>query len=164
MLNCFYYFVQRFKAENAKQIPLFRTLMWGWFAAAMFYSYGSIFLDYYELQISRYVLEQVSKYHSFISFVLLITVFVLTVLNLKKDLYKYQIGQWSWTVTVVAITVIQVKFLASNILVGLFWFLVPASLVICNDVQAYMCGLFLKGKCTSRPLISLSPNKTWFEI
>jgi phosphatidate cytidylyltransferase len=44
----------------------------------------------------------------------------------------------------------------NNILEGLIWFWVPASLVICNDVFAYIWG-----KTTGRtPLIKLSPNKT----
>lgn len=44
----------------------------------------------------------------------------------------------------------------NNILEGLIWFFVPASLVICNDVFAYIWG-----KTIGRtPLISLSPKKT----
>lgn len=31
-------------------------------------------------------------------------------------------------------------FIVNNILEGLIWFFVPASLVICNDVMAYVCG------------------------
>ncbi|CAI2177271.1 14595_t:CDS:2 [Funneliformis geosporum] len=37
------------------------------------------------------------------------------------------------------------------------WFVLPVSLVICNDIFAYMCGFFW-GKT---PLIKLSPKKTW---
>ncbi|VDP43866.1 unnamed protein product [Echinostoma caproni] len=33
----------------------------------------------------------------------------------------------------------------------------PVSLVICNDIMAYVCGFFF-GKT---PLIKLSPKKTW---
>ncbi|KAJ9092292.1 hypothetical protein QFC20_007420 [Naganishia adeliensis] len=47
-------------------------------------------------------------------------------------------------------------FIVNNILEGLIWFFVPASLVICNDVMAYVCGK-LFGKT---PLIKLSPKKT----
>jgi phosphatidate cytidylyltransferase len=44
----------------------------------------------------------------------------------------------------------------NNILEGLIWFWVPASLVICNDVFAYIWGI-----TTGRtPLIKLSPKKT----
>jgi phosphatidate cytidylyltransferase len=31
-------------------------------------------------------------------------------------------------------------FIVNNILEGHVWFFVPASLVICNDVMAYVCG------------------------
>ena len=44
----------------------------------------------------------------------------------------------------------------NNILEGLIWFWVPASLVVCNDVFAYICGITM-GRT---PLIKLSPKKT----
>lgn len=47
-------------------------------------------------------------------------------------------------------------FIVNNILEGLIWFWVPASLVICNDVFAYVWGITL-GRT---PLIKLSPKKT----
>lgn len=47
-------------------------------------------------------------------------------------------------------------FIINNILEGLIWFWVPASLVICNDVFAYIWGITL-GRT---PLIKLSPKKT----
>ena len=45
-------------------------------------------------------------------------------------------------------------------LISLFFFfrlLVPVSMIICNDIMAYMFGFFF-GKT---PLIQLSPKKTW---
>jgi len=47
-------------------------------------------------------------------------------------------------------------FIVNNILEGLIWFWVPASLVICNDVFAYIWGITV-GRT---PLIKLSPKKT----
>ena len=38
-----------------------------------------------------------------------------------------------------------------------FRFLVPVSMIICNDIMAYLFGFFF-GKT---PLIKLSPKKTW---
>lgn len=40
---------------------------------------------------------------------------------------------------------------------GMIWFLLPATLVISNDIFAYLFGFFL-GK---HRLIELSPKKTW---
>jgi len=37
------------------------------------------------------------------------------------------------------------------------WFLLPATLVIANDIFAYIFGFFLG----SHKLIALSPKKTW---
>jgi hypothetical protein len=47
-------------------------------------------------------------------------------------------------------------FIVNNILEGLIWFWVPASLVICNDCFAYIWGITV-GRT---PLIKLSPKKT----
>lgn len=40
---------------------------------------------------------------------------------------------------------------------GLIWFIVPVSMIVCNDVMAYLFGFFF-GRT---PLIKLSPKKTW---
>lgn len=53
--------------------------------------------------------------------------------------------------------VCQSHFIINNILEGLIWFLLPVSLVVCNDIMAYVFGFFF-GRT---PLISISPKKTW---
>ena len=65
--------------------------------------------------------------------------------------------------------VVSCHFIVNNILEGIIWFWVPASLVICNDVFAYVFG----ASCARRvvadragmtmgrtQLIALSPKKT----
>lgn len=44
-----------------------------------------------------------------------------------------------------------------NFKIGLIWFIIPVSLIIINDIWAYLFGFFF-GKT---PLIELSPKKTW---
>lgn len=51
----------------------------------------------------------------------------------------------------------QSSFTVANIFEGIFWFLLPASLIVINDIFAYICGFFF-GRT---PLIKLSPKKTW---
>jgi CDP-diglyceride synthetase len=53
--------------------------------------------------------------------------------------------------------VVQSHFVINNIFEGLIWFVLPSSLVICNDIFAYVFGFFF-GRT---PLIRLSPKKTW---
>jgi phosphatidate cytidylyltransferase len=43
--------------------------------------------------------------------------------------------------TIVLITVVQTHSFMLNVLNGLFWFLFPVSLVICNDSMAYFAGM-----------------------
>ena len=40
-------------------------------------------------------------------------------------------------------------------------FVMPHSLIICNDIWAYFVGFFIGRKFIDKPLTRLSPNKTW---
>ena len=52
--------------------------------------------------------------------------------------------------------VVQAHFIMNNIFEGMIWFFLPASLVITNDIFAYLCGITF-GRTQ---LIKLSPKKT----
>lgn len=79
------------------------------------------------------------------------------VLTLRKFTLRYQFHQMSWTIVVLLIVVVQACALFANIYRGLIWFVMPQSLVIVNDIMAYISGFFF-GRT---PLIALSPKKTW---
>ncbi len=74
--------------------------------------------------------------------------------------------------------VVQSNFIVKNLFEGIIWyihnlsllslyvlnvnrFLLPCSIIICNDIFAYFCGFFLGKKFTNRPFLKISPNKTW---
>ncbi|TPX32773.1 phosphatidate cytidylyltransferase [Synchytrium endobioticum] len=103
------------------------------------------------------VLLPLATHHRFISFALYCGGFVWFVMNLRKHHYKFQIQAFGWTHMTLLLVVVQSHFIINNILEGLIWFVLPVSLVIVNDIAAYICG-FLWGRT---PLISLSPKKTW---
>lgn len=65
--------------------------------------------------------------------------------------------QFAWTHVTLLIVVTQSHFIISNMFEGLIWFIVPVSMIVCNDVMAYLFGFFF-GRT---PLIKLSPKKTW---
>lgn len=67
----------RYKEDAAKKVPLFRTLMWGFFSTALFYSYGDFL---YSFQL----LAPYQDYHGWFSFSAYVCVFVLSVLSFKK--------------------------------------------------------------------------------
>ncbi len=52
--------------------------------------------------------------------------------------------------------VVQAHFIMNNIFEGMIWFFLPASLVITNDIFAYICGITF-GRTQ---LIKISPKKT----
>lgn len=143
-------------------MPLFRTIQWCWFAVAMFYVYGDAFRvivmtdDSVPAWLTAY-----APYHTWTSFGLYCVAFMVTVLSLKKNYYKYQMGQLTWTVVVLALVVFQMKSIVGNIINGIFWFMFPACLIICNDTMAYFVGLPLGKKIFKQPFLKLSPNKTW---
>ena len=103
--------------------------------------------------------------------------FILFVLSLQKGMYLYQFGQYAWTHMILMIVFVPSSFLISNIFQGIIWFLLPCSLIIINDMTAYLGGGFNAyeefakvccdnviriGFCFGRtPLIKLSPKKTW---
>jgi phosphatidate cytidylyltransferase len=68
-----------------------------------------------------------------------------------------QFSLFAWTHVALLIVVTQSYLIIKNIFEGLIWFIVPVSMIICNDIMAYVFGFFF-GKT---PLIKLSPKKTW---
>jgi phosphatidate cytidylyltransferase len=98
-----------------------------------------------------------ATHHTFISFSLYVIGFVAFVSNLQKGYYKFQFSQFAWTHMTLLLVVVQSQFIIKNIFEGLVWFIMPVSLVICNDISAYVAGFFF-GRT---PLIQLSPKKTW---
>jgi phosphatidate cytidylyltransferase len=91
------------------------------------------------------------------NFIFLVAGFVWFILTLKKGMYQYQFGQYAWTHMILFVVFAQSSFTVANIFEGIIWFLLPASLIVINDIMAYFFGVFF-GRT---PLIKLSPKKTW---
>ncbi|RHZ84449.1 hypothetical protein Glove_81g29 [Diversispora epigaea] len=144
--------------SKEKKLPWFKSLNWYFLASTNYFLYGESLIYYFkEIVFVDAFLLPFAKHHRFISFTLYCIGFVLFVGNLKKGHYKFQFTQFAWTHMTLLIVVCQSHFIINNIFEGLIWFIIPVSLVICNDIFAYMCGFFW-GRT---PLIKLSPKKTW---
>uniref|UniRef100_A0A0D6QVF2 Phosphatidate cytidylyltransferase n=1 Tax=Araucaria cunninghamii TaxID=56994 RepID=A0A0D6QVF2_ARACU len=149
-------------AHEDKELPGFRSLNWHFFFTAMVYVYGRFLSRQLVNSISsdRFLSQFFSdliKYHMLICYFMYIAGFVLFILTLKKKMYKYQFGQFAWTHMILFVVFAQSSFTVGNIFEGIFWFLLPASLIVINDIAAYFFGFFF-GRT---PLIKLSPKKTW---
>ena len=82
--------------------------------------------------------------------------FVMFVLTLKKDHYQIQFGmvscvsaaamlttscaQFGWSHLTLFLLGSQAYLIIQNLFEGLFWFMLPVSMVICNDIMAYLFG------------------------
>jgi len=82
--------------------------------------------------------------------------FVFFVASLMRGHYKFQFTQFAWTHMALYLVVVQAHFVINNIFEGLIWFFLPVSLVVTNDIFAYICGITF-GRTQ---LIKLSPKKT----
>ena len=58
---------------------------------------------------------------------------------------------------VILFTTVQAYLLLQTLQYGMAWYIFAMSIITINDIAAYMFGFF----CGSRPLIILSPKKTY---
>lgn len=147
-------------AEPGKQknLPLNKFLHWWFLGTTEYFLYGESLIHYFSPDITGNIyLAPFAEYHRFISFILYVSGLVLFVLSLRKGEYQFQFSQFGWTHMVLLIVICQSHLMINNTFEGIFWFILPAALIICNDIMAYIFGFFF-GKT---PLISLSPKKTW---
>jgi len=151
----------RYREAKEKNLWGFRTIHWLLLIATDFYIYGDLLLHMSRRIIAWQTLDYLHRYHLAIAFGVYLIAFTGFVVSLKKDYYKYQISQLAWTIMTLIVFVGQSQFVISNIFHGLIWFMMPACLIICNDVMAYACGMMFGKRFIKRPLTSLSPNKSW---
>ncbi|EPQ57213.1 hypothetical protein GLOTRDRAFT_39235 [Gloeophyllum trabeum ATCC 11539] len=137
--------------------PWSKTLNWYFFAVTNYFLYGESIIYYFKhVVFADSQLLPFATNHRFISFILYTIGFVGFVSSLQRGHLKRQFGLFCWVHMTLLMIVVSSHFIVNNILEGMIWFWVPASLVICNDVFAYVCGITL-GRT---PLIKLSPKKT----
>lgn len=139
-------------------LPWFRTLSWYFLFTSNFFFFGESVIEYFAVLLHRNnFLRFFVTYHRFISFSMYIAGFVAFVCSLVKKHYLKQFTLFGWTHVTLLIIVTQSHLIVQNVFEGLIWLMVPVSMIICNDIMAYMFGFFF-GKT---PLIKLSPKKTW---
>lgn len=72
-------------------------------------------------------------------------------------MYTYQFAQYAWTHMILLVVFIPSSFFVSNIFDGLMWFLLPCSLVIINDIGAYLFGKELQLSVSFSLLVYMLP-------
>ncbi|KAK4692353.1 phosphatidate cytidylyltransferase, partial [Lecanoromycetidae sp. Uapishka_2] len=143
--------------SKAKSLRFTRSLNWYFLGTTMYFLYGESVIYYFKhIVLVDKVLLPFATHHRFISFMLYVIGFVFFVGSLQKGHYRFQFTQFAWTHMALYLIVVQAHFIMNNIFEGMIWFFLPASLVITNDIFAYICGITF-GRTQ---LIKLSPKKT----
>ncbi|XP_028661444.1 phosphatidate cytidylyltransferase 1 [Erpetoichthys calabaricus] len=158
-IKCFHEIITiGYRVYHSYDLPWFRTLSWYFLLCVNYFFYGETVADYFVTFVQREEpLQFLVRYHRFISFALYLTGFCMFVLSLVKKHYRLQFYMFAWTHVTLLIVVTQSHLVIQNLFEGMIWFIVPISIVICNDIMAYLFGFFF-GRT---PLIKLSPKKTW---
>ncbi|KAF4250869.1 hypothetical protein CNMCM8812_007492 [Aspergillus fumigatus] len=143
--------------SREKNIRFTKSLNWYFLATTMYFLYGESVIYYFKhiLLVEKGLLP-LATHHRFISFTLYVMGFVFFVASLQKGHYRFQFTQFAWTHMALYLIVVQAHFVMNNVFEGMIWFFLPASLVITNDIFAYVCGITF-GRTQ---LIQLSPKKT----
>lgn len=142
-----------------KNLPYNKLLNWYFLFSTIYYLDGESLIGFFREMIfsnQNKILTLFAINHKFISYFLYITGFVFFVWTLKKGYYKFQFAQLCITHMTLLLVVFQSHLVIDNILNGIIWFVLPCSLVIVNDIFAYICGITF-GKTQ---LIEISPKKT----
>jgi phosphatidate cytidylyltransferase len=147
--------LERYRDRN-KIIKNYYPIAWFYFFVCTYYFYIKVLSDKIGYMNQYVPFNYLFRYHNLISFGLYIIGFIAFIRSLTKGYYKYQFQTFAWIHILLIIFGISSSFILSNVFNGLVWFILPASLVICNDIMAYICGrLFGKNMLTE-----LSPKKT----
>ncbi|CCL98688.1 uncharacterized protein FIBRA_00691 [Fibroporia radiculosa] len=137
--------------------PWSKTLNWYFFVVTNYFLYGESIIYYFKhVVFADAQLTLFATNHRMVSFTLYTIGFMGFVMSLQRGYLKQQFGLFCWVHMTLLLVVVSSHFIMNNILEGMIWFWVPASLVICNDVFAYIWGMSV-GRT---PLIKLSPKKT----
>ncbi|KAG8627152.1 hypothetical protein KVT40_004635 [Elsinoe batatas] len=143
--------------SRARRLRFTKSLNWYFLGSTMYFLYGESVIYYFKhIILVDKVLLPFATHHRFISFMLYIIGFVFFVISLEKGHYKFQFTQFAWTHMALYLIVVQAHFIMNNIFEGMIWFFLPVSLVITNDIFAYICGITF-GRTQ---LIKISPKKT----
>lgn len=108
-------------------------------------------------QYNQFVPDYIKNHHIFYIFTLYTAGLIVFIVNLEKKDLQNQFAFFALSQFVTYPLCLTTKFCVININNGMLWFVYPVTLVVTNDIFA-----FVFGKMFGRTrLIRLSPNKTW---
>nr|ANG59276.1 cytidine diphosphate-diacylglycerol synthase 1 [Eimeria falciformis] len=147
--------IQAKERREEERLPDFHLLKWYWFCVTII-GIGLPWCLRRLRGIDASIIEWILGFHSLGFYVMWFLGFIWFILSLRKSYLRYQFSQLGVMLVVLLFVVSQSLIQIANIYSGLIWFFLPTSLVIVNDIFAYLCGTAF-GRTQ---LIRLSPKKT----
>ena len=148
--------IPRYKERNL-EVKNYYLISWSMFLLGLYYFYIRMLKNKLSYLKKYHFIFMLFRFHNFICFMLYVFVFFIFIQSLTKGYYRYQFRQFAYIHIILLIFGFSSTLIINNIFNGLIWFLLPCSLVIVNDIFAYVWGRML-GK---HQLTPLSPKKTW---
>ena len=143
--------------ERNNEVRGYYLVSWYIFLTGIYYFYIRSIKSKITYLNSYHLIHYLLRYHNFICFMLYILGFFIFLQSLQKGFYKYQFRHFAYVHIILLLFGCSSGLIISNIFNGMIWFILPASLVIVNDISAYIWGRMF-GK---HQLSLLSPKKTW---
>lgn len=139
-----------------KNLPFNKALNWYFLITTVYYLDGESIFAFLTGIYANDVLIFWYKNHKLVAYTMYLAGFIFFVWTLKKGFYKFQFAQLCVTHMTLLVVVFQSHLIIDNIFNGIIWLILPCSLVIVNDIFAYLCGITF-GRTQ---LIAISPKKT----
>ncbi|MES1914784.1 MAG: hypothetical protein MHM6MM_006816 [Cercozoa sp. M6MM] len=141
--------------NEARELPGFRNWYWFTLVVTVFFTVGRMLREPLSQLAAATGTSWIFRYHTFVSFTLMVVAFVAFVFSLKKGHYGYQVKMFGWVILVDLLVVAQSSTILANVFQGMIWTVLPILLIISNDIFSYIVGFFF-GRTR---LIKLSPKK-----
>lgn len=150
------------EADKEALNPRFQWFYYYWFLLVTTYFYGQRLEEHLLKQSFEQVLgfkvSTIAIHFRSICFGGYLLGFVLFVISLRRrQMYRYQFERFGYCHLILFCVIVQSSFMLFLIFEGLIFFVLPSSLVVTNDVFAYIVG-FNYGRTPLLP--QLSPKKT----
>jgi len=132
--------------NKERELPGFNFFYFFWFFTATLWFFGRQMMPLLEYDAWLFqvpVLGWVLRKHYSVCFGLYLAGIVAFVISLRKEkMFRYQFSQFAYCHMALFMVVWNSTFIVGNLYHGLIWMFLPGSMVMCNDIWAYVFGFF----------------------
>ncbi|KAI8576283.1 hypothetical protein K450DRAFT_283585 [Umbelopsis ramanniana AG] len=142
---------------DGKSLKKYAWISWYFYIIAALYVVPDAILSHFsENSIGNLISNKIWHWYIFTLYCAYCYGFCQSVRAMNTGSCQLELQRFCWAHMVTLWTIIQTYFVIRNIMAGLVWYVLPVTLVVCNDISAYVCGKLFG----VTQLCKLSPKKT----